>query len=169
MLSVAIGFWPWGSAFCLGAAAGPGVWFAVGEKYEASSYLRVSMQDKGILNEQAGAGVDRDRFEIYKNTQQQLVQGRFVLMAALRKPDVIKLASVQEAQKKGDVTGWLMKWLSVGFPGRAEIMEIRVSRYNAKEAATLAKAVVDAYISEVVNTERDEKRNRQIELDPDVR
>ena len=45
-------------------------------------------------------GMDRDRFDIYKNTQQQLVTSRFVLMAALRKPEVAKLSAVQEVRRK---------------------------------------------------------------------
>jgi polysaccharide biosynthesis transport protein len=102
---------------------------------------------------------------VYKNTQQQLVAGRFVLLAALRKPEVAKLASVQQAQKEGDIVGWLMKFLSVSFPGKAEIMQVDVSRPEAKEAATLVQAIVDAYLTDVVDAERNQKRVRLSELD----
>ena len=56
------------------AVAGPAVWFGIGAKYTASYILRVAMQDKPIAFTTDMQGVvDRDRFEIYKNTQQQLV------------------------------------------------------------------------------------------------
>ena len=150
---------------CAGAVA-PAAWFAVGDKYVASCILRVKMSDTPIAFQTDFQGVaDRDRFEIYKNTQQQLVSSRFVLLAALRKTDVAKLASIQEAQKDGDIVGWLEKYLSVSFPGRAEIMQVDVSRPQAKEAAILVQAIVDAYMSDVVDAERNQKRVRLGEMD----
>jgi capsular exopolysaccharide synthesis family protein len=147
------------------AIVGPAVWFGVGKKYVASSFLRVAMQDSAILTATTNEGVDRDFFEIYKNTQQQLVTSRFVLLAALRKPEVVKLASVQDAAKDGDAVEWLKDYLSVTFPGRAEIMEISVTRKDPEEAATLTRAVMDAYLNEVVNAERDKKRQHFSDLD----
>lgn len=159
LLALALGI------LCAGAI-GPAVWFAIGNKYVASCFLRVAMQDKRIAFQTDFQGTtDRDRFEVYKNTQQQLVGSRFVLMAALRKPEVIRLSSVQEAQKEGDLVGWLSEWLSVSFPGKAEIMQVDIARYNAKEAATLVQAIVDSYLSEVVDAEQSQKRTRLAELE----
>ena len=98
-------------------------------------------------------------------TQQQLVPSRFVLLAALRKPEVAKLPVIQYEEKNGDPVEWLMGRISVGFPGRAEIMEVSLTREDPKEAAALVQAVVDAYMKEVVNAEQDLKRNRLSELD----
>ena len=134
-------------------------------KYVATTYLRVAMQEKPIAFPVEGQAVDRDRFEIYKSTQQQLVMSRFVLMAALRRPEVAKLPSVQEAQKNGDAVNWLMSRLSVSFPGKAEIMEVSVRGNDPQEATILDRAVVDAYMKEVVESERDQKRGRLNELD----
>ena len=148
------------------AVVSPAVWFGIGARYTASAYLRVAMQDKPIAFATDSQGVvDRDRFEIYKNTQQQMVMSRFVLMAALRKPEVARLSSVQQAQKETDVVHWLEKYTSVNFPGKAEIMEVSVTRYDPSEAATLVRAVVDAYMKDVVENERDQKRSRLNELD----
>ena len=127
-------------------------------KYVASTFLRVAMQEKPIAFPTENQMVDRDRFEIYKSTQQQLVMSRFVLMAALRRPEVAKLPSVQEAQKNGDAVNWLMRRLSVSFPGKAEIMEVSVCGNDPQEAMILDRAVVDAYMKEVVESERDQKR-----------
>jgi beta-lactamase regulating signal transducer with metallopeptidase domain len=146
-------------------AIGLAVTAAGRERYTARSYLRVAMQEKPIAFQSDNQTVDRDRFEIYKNTQQQLVISRFVLLAALRKREVVMLPSVLQAQKAGDAARWLGRRLSVGFPGKAEIMEVSVSSNDPQEAAILDRAVVDAYLSEVVNAERDLKRQRFSELD----
>lgn len=156
LLSLGIGL------LCAGIG-GPAVWVAVGSKYTAESFLRVSMQEPGLLSA-SDRLVDRDHFEIYKSTQQQLVTSRFVLLAALRKTDVAKLSVVRE-QEGGDPAGWLQNRISVSFPGRAELMSVSITRRDAQEATTLVRAVVDAYLTEVVNAERDLKRQRISELD----
>lgn len=158
LLSVGIGL------LCA-AIIGPAVWFGVGARYSADSFLRVSMQEPGLLSASERLITDRDHFEIYKNTQQQLVTSRFVLLAALRKPDVAKLSVIQSEQQGGDPVGWLQKRISVGFPGKAEIMSVSMARRDAQEATTLVRAVVDAYLTEVINAERDQKRQRISELD----
>ena len=101
------------------AVVSPAVWFGIGARYTASAFLRVAMQDKPIAFATDSQGVvDRDRFEIYKNTQQQMVLSRFVLMAALRKPEVARLSSVQQAQKETDVVHWLEKYTRSIFRAR---------------------------------------------------
>lgn len=147
------------------AIGGPAVWFVIGSKYTADSFLRVSMQEPGLLSTSDRLITDRDHFEIYKSTQQQLVTSRFVLMAALRKTEVTKLSVIQSEQQNGDPVGWLQSRISVGFPGKAELMSVSMTRRDPQEATTLVRAVVDAYLTEVVNAERDEKRKRILELD----
>ena len=147
------------------AIAGPAVWFGVGAKYVASSYLRVAMQETSIAFVEGGQGVNKESFEIYKSTQQQLVLSRFVLMAALRKQEVAKLASIQDEQENGDPVTWLAQRISVSYPGKAEFMEVSLAREDPSECMTLVRAVVDAYMTEVVNAERDKKRQRLSELD----
>jgi capsular exopolysaccharide synthesis family protein len=86
-------------------------------------------------------------------------------LAALRNKDVARLPSVKRATEEGDASNWLMKQLSINFPLRAEIMQVDVTRPDREEAATLARAVVDAYLKEVVFAEQDQKRGRLSELD----
>jgi len=147
------------------AILGPGAWFGAGAKYTADSFLGIDMQEKRLVFTTEVGWTDRDRFEIYKNTQQQRLLSRFVLLAALRKPEVVKLPSIQRAQQDGDLVVWLLRRLSVGFPGKAEIMQVSITHDNAREAATLVAAVVDAYMTEVVNVEGEQKRQRLSELD----
>jgi hypothetical protein len=104
-------------------------------------------------------------FDTYKKTQRLLVKSRFLLIAALRKPEVAKLPSVQAESKSGDAVRWLGSILRVEFPDDANLMSISVSLDDPKEAAALAKAVVDSYMSDVVNMEQDRKRSRLNELE----
>lgn len=136
----------------------------IGGKYTATSVLRINLREPVLLGETASRLSEKE-YEIYKNTQRQLVTSRFVLLAALRKPDVAKLPAVQAEQQSGDPVRWLEKTIKVEFPGDAETMSVSVIRCDPKEAATLARAVVDAYLTEVVNAERDQKRQRCSELD----
>ena len=146
---------------CAGIA-GPTIWWGWGERYTASAYLRVPMQESPILPTFEVLGADRDRFEIYKNTQQALLQNRFVLLAAIRKPEVKRLPPIQEHI---DPASWLGMQLAITFPNKAEVMEVDVTRADPAEATTLVNAVIDAYLTEVVNAERNLKQQRLNELD----
>jgi capsular exopolysaccharide synthesis family protein len=149
------------------AAVGPAVWYRIGTKYTANAFLRISMQDKPLLAFPSDAGdgwVDRDRFEVYKSTQQQYLLSRFVLSAALRKPEVAELPFMQRQQPADDPVNWLANQLSVSFPGKAEILEVSLSHRNPAEATAIVGAVVDAYLTEVINAERDQNNLRLSKL-----
>ena len=88
-----------------------------------------------------------------------------MLAAALRDREVAKLPSIRREQRTGDPVRWIKGQLRVTFPGDAEIMEVSLTAENPEEAATLVKAVVDAYLHEFVNTDVDRRRLRLAELD----
>lgn len=144
------------------AIAGPATYFAIGNKYTATSYIRISMQENALLFQDRGNYIDRDRFEIFKNTQQSLLRSRFVLAAALEKSDV---ANIQFLRTEIDPVDWLDNHLSVSFPGKAEVMAISLTLDNPSEAQLLVKSVVDAYMNEVVSDESNKKGKRLSELE----
>jgi capsular exopolysaccharide synthesis family protein len=148
--------------FCA-ALAGPAVWFGVGAKYTANSLLRVAMQQNLILTPGTDT-VNRDFFEIYKNTQTELIRNRLVLIAALRRPEVTNLPCIQEQKDSGDPVDWLEKRLNVTFPSKAEVMLVSLTREDPNEAAVLVRAVVDAYMTEVVDKENSQKLARCLDL-----
>jgi beta-lactamase regulating signal transducer with metallopeptidase domain len=133
--------------------------------YKAVAVLRVEMQDKPIAFGAEAQPFDRDRFEIYKSTQQQIITGRYVLAAVMQKPRVRELASVAQERTVGNPVDWLSRRVTVSFPGKAEIMEIAVYADQPQDAATLADAVVDTYFEKVVDAEQGQKRRRLGELD----
>ena len=136
--------------------------------YTATAVLQVRFETPTVAGATPGGAqaIDPpDRFEIYKATQQQLLVSRFVLAAALRDREVAKLPSIRREQRTGDPVRWIKGQLRVTFPGDAEIMEVSLTAENPEEAATLVKAVVDAYLHEFVNTDVDRRRLRLAELD----
>jgi polysaccharide biosynthesis transport protein len=136
----------------------------LGGKYTSTSTLRVSRQTPFIVYPPAHQDSEKE-YDVYKKTQAELVKGRFVLLAALRKPEVAKLPAVQRECKSGDDVKWLKGLVKVEFPGDAELMTVSVTTGDPQESVALARAVVDAYLTEVVNVERDRKRVRLSELD----
>ncbi len=151
-----------GLGLACGTVAGLAIWFVQGDRYTAISVLQVSIADPTLFHPTDAYAADPMRFEIYKATQEQMLRSRFVLMAALRKPEVARLSAVKDARDPAD---WLMRQVSVSFPGRAEVMYVSITRDDPAEAQTLVKAVVDSYLTEVVNVERDKKRLRVSELE----
>jgi len=111
------------------------------------------------------AQIDRDRFDIYKNTQATLLSSRYVLRVALRNPKVAKLPLIRQQQAPGDAEMWLEDRLRVRFPGNAEVMAVSVDGDDPEQADVLVNAVVDAYISEVVNAESSRKIQRLSDLE----
>jgi capsular exopolysaccharide synthesis family protein len=146
------------------APAGLAVFFLIGTRYTAYSVLHISMQEVSILGNN-GPLVDRDRFEIYKNSQQEQLLSRLVLLSALRKPEVKDIPIIREKTLSSDPIDWLAGKLSVSFPGKAEQMVVSLSLPDAKEAKTLVNAVVDSYMSDVVNVENEKKKKKYDEAE----
>jgi polysaccharide biosynthesis transport protein len=160
---------PWllslGIGFICAIVAGLAVWWGVGEKYTASCDLLLDIQEKSLF-EAAPQVVDREGFEIFKNTQQQMVVSRLVLMAALRKPEVAQIPNlIREAKRWENEADWLRRYVSVSFPGNAQYMEVSVTRPDAEEAAVLLNAVVDSYVTDAVAAERRVKQERLSKLE----
>lgn len=153
----------WLAAAALGilcaGGAGAAVWFTHVPQYSAVSMLRIAAVPERLLPGRSEAGA---AFDIYKNTQTQYLKSRFVLIAALRRPEVARLSTVQE---EIDPVRWLGERVGVSFPGNGEIMEVGLRGQRPEELAALVNGVVDAYMSEVVEVERNERRRRLSDLD----
>lgn len=149
-----------GSLLIAALAAAP-VWFVLAPKYRASALIRVAEKRQRILFKTADEETQPD-FEHYRRTQSQFLKSRFVLIAALRSSDIAKLPSLRN---EPDPVAWLARHLRVDFPGDGEIMEVSLAGDEPKELAALVNAVVDAYMAEVVDVERAERRQRLSDLD----
>ena len=150
-----------GLGLLCGGLAGAGAWFAIQPKYTAVALVHVATQHGQLVFKTADRSTLSD-FDVYKNTQQGILTSRFVLTAALRKPDVAKLGVVQ---RELDPIDWLQRELKVKFPLDAEIMRISLTTDDPKEASILVNAVVAAYMDEVVDDEEGQRSANLSELD----
>jgi polysaccharide biosynthesis transport protein len=146
------------------AVVGAMVWLLIGDRYTASAYVRVDVQEMSILGQPPNT-FDRERFEVFRNSQREMVLSRPVLTAALRKPDVAKIPKIQEEQRTGDAVDWLQRQLCVGFPGKAEFMQVSITRPDPHEAVVLVNAVVDSYLTDVIDADRRLKQDRLNKLE----
>ncbi len=156
----------------IAALAGAKTWFLQPDTYTATALVRVKAKPHRLVFEVAPPSDERE-FERYKNTQQQHIQNRYILEAAIRQVDL----AMKEAQEGDDATkvrlmdeeidpaDWLAENLKTDYPGEAEYLRIRLTRDDPKEAAILVNAVVDAYLEEVVGEESRRQRERVAELD----
>jgi hypothetical protein len=135
-----------------------------GAEYTSKSLLLVRWQKPTILG-RASQTTSYEEYRMYRRTQRLLLKSDFVLKAALAKPEVAKLPSVRREMKEADPVRWLGGIIAVEFPDDAQLMSVSCTRKDPKEAKILTKAVVDAYMTEVVNAEMDRYRRRLSDLE----
>jgi capsular exopolysaccharide synthesis family protein len=153
----------WMLATGLGLLVGGGlaalVWFLMPVKYEVMATLRVSATRQHVLGKSAGS--QETDFQTYKRTQAALLKSSFVMQATLRKPELKRLATIQEHQD--ELVDWLTNEIMVDFPGDAEIMRVAMKGDRPNDLKVIVNAVKDSYLDEIVNAERLE-RLRQRDL-----
>lgn len=142
-----------------GAAAGIATYYLMPQKFTASALLRIAANPEAVLFQNA---FQTASYEIYRSTQQQYLLSRFVLLAALRQPQVAELETIRN---EPDPVAWIQQGLRVRFPGNSELMEISFTAAKPHEAPAIVNAVVDAYLQEVVSVELAERRQRLDDLD----
>ncbi len=127
----------------------------------ATALLQVDSRKPAILFEDT-APVDPDEYDALRRTQRQLLKSDFVIGVALRDPTISKL---DLQQRHGDATEWLANRLEVTFPDNSEIMQVGLPGLPPSEAAPIVNALVGAYLTEIVEKEKNKKRTRLNELD----
>ena len=139
-----------------GAAAAFAAWQLATDRYTVVSLLKISASEKPIVFKLQEDSVSS--FDIFKATQQQLLTSDTVLIAALH----------GKTQR-----GWLWSRRMIRCAGSRKIfasiflgiriMRVSLTSEKPEEAATLVKAVVDAYMNEVVDVDRN-ARNARLEI-----
>jgi polysaccharide biosynthesis transport protein len=154
--------WPLGLllGLLLGPAIGAGAWVLLDPPHTASAMLNVSPDQSRLAFETADAtrnGGGASGFKIFKNTQRQIVSSPMVLSAALADPKVRDLPVVREQE---DSLQWLREELKTVYPDDAGILRVSLATRDALASKTIVDAVVNAYLSETVLTERNERLAR---------
>ncbi len=140
-----------GLGLVLASAGAALVWFTVPVRYEVSAPLRVAARQEKFF-ESSGGEID---FNTYKRTQAALLKSHFVLTATLRNAEISRLPML--AQLNDDPVGVLERSIAVDFPHDAEIMKVSMRGEHPDELVKIVNAVKDAYMTEVVDAERQEK------------
>ncbi len=143
----------------LAAAAAGTAYSLVPPKYTAEAVLRVGANEKPILG--ASSGVNGADYTIYQKTQAGLIKSRFVILAALRQPSMSTLGL---ESKYPDPVSYLEEELKAEFQEGSEILKLSLSGDMPEELATIVNAVKDAYLKEIVNKEREQKKERHDKL-----
>jgi hypothetical protein len=118
-------------------------------KFNAQAILRVGLTQSAMEH------------EIYKNTQMTLLRSPHVLKAALSRPGIRELAAFKD---RPDAIDWLSRNLQVTSPANTEIIRVSLAGASQKECALLVNAVVQAYLTEIVDAERKNRDDRLSEL-----
>lgn len=134
------------------------VFVVVPIKHEVEALLRVARYDERIL-QQGPTFRDPQEFDTYRRTQTTLIKSNLVLLAALRNPAISQIPVVKS---KGDnAVTWLQDELLVDYPGDAEILRLRMVGQEKEQLVKIVNAVVEAYIKEVVDNERQNQLRRR--------
>ena len=135
-----------------------------GPRHSATATFRIAMEEKPVLGASNGQ-TSREAFEIYKNTQAELLKSRLVSMAALRNPKIAGLQWLERHEAPGDSVKWLADHLQVSFPANSELMKVSLRTSGPVDAVALLTAVTNAYMREVVSAENDRRARRFDQLD----
>jgi polysaccharide biosynthesis transport protein len=137
----------------------------------ATAYLRIALNEKMLVSA-TGQNIQTE-FDIYRNTQKQLLLNPLVLRAALMNPEINNLSVIKDQKNPKE---WLKKNLQITFPDNSEIMQVSLPGADQRELAMVVNAVVDAYITNFVDAERQlrnlrisELRNVQVEKEQEIK
>jgi len=125
------------------------IWWLLPAQATAVALLKVAAAKPYLAFEVQEASGKED-YDTYRQTQMTYVTSHFVISAALRRPGIAQLKSVEDVI--GDPVAWLQDELSVSFPREGEIMQIALTLEDASDAQQLVDAVTTAYLEEIVLT-----------------
>jgi hypothetical protein len=112
---------------------------------EATATFQISSQPSALFGT---AQFDAREFEVFRNSQIDLIKNPWLMNGALRDPAVASLSILAD---KPDKVDWLTKQLIVEFPGDGNILSIslRGGRNQAADVKVLLDAVAKSYFQEV--------------------
>jgi hypothetical protein len=127
-----------------------------------TAYLRIVFRDPVSTATSANY---RAEFDIFRSTQKQLMLTPSVLRTAAKNPNIAELPPVKEQK---NIEQWLRNRLRIEFPDDAEVMRVSIDRANAKDSAILVNAVIEAYMSEIVEAEQNKIQTHIRELNDTI-
>ncbi len=135
-------------------------------KYSAEAVLQLAPSMPRVLNKGADSEQSyMNEFEVFRNDQAALMKARWVMIAALRDPNLKGRACVRREDDRHNAIQWLTNAISVDLPTKnTGIIKVSATETDKDDAAAMVNAVVGAYWSEVVYSDRKRRENRLTEL-----
>jgi polysaccharide biosynthesis transport protein len=138
---------------------GAAVWFGMGASYTASAYLKCLLKPDDILKAPYAPPPTEMEFDVFKNTQLSLMTNPLVLNASLRREETVReekiiIGKLPILADEDDPVDWLTRKLSISFPRKDEILKVSITTKNPTHSAAIVQAVVNAYVDDIVNAER---------------
>ncbi len=149
------------------AVTGTTLWLVQKPQYKAEALLQLAPTQPRILGRGTAdqAMEVQNEFEIFRDTQKSLITSRFVIMAALRDPKLKNRACILREDATHNTIQWLASEIRVDFPAKsAGLMQVSATEPDREDAAVIVNAIVDAYMNEVVNYDRQQRRDRLSDL-----
>lgn len=140
----------------LGTAA---AWLLVPTQYEAFALLKVSGKPPSVLERGRAAP---DEFAIFKRTQAQMIRSGLVLNGTLRDVKVNGLSLIKD--HSDDPIAWLNDHLVIDYPDDAEILRVTMKGENRDQVVKIVNKIVEVYMQEVVQRERDTRLEQEAKL-----
>jgi uncharacterized protein involved in exopolysaccharide biosynthesis len=133
-----------GLGLLLGGVVGAGLWFVIPAPYVASVGIEVKRPPREVFQtwEQLGEPLT------YQRNQASMLKSPLILGAALKQPQAAELSGVRRHADTASAIAWLDKLTTVTFKAGSDVLTVSVTSEDAREAATLANAIVDAYVEE---------------------
>jgi capsular exopolysaccharide synthesis family protein len=136
--------------------------FTIKPKYEAKAILVMAAVNPKILAGQTADDVGQggEEFTIFKGNQAALIKERFVIQAALRNNKMKNLPSIVREDARHNTIQWLTNTVQVSTEKNTGVMYVTATLPDREEAAAIVNAIVEAYMDEVVNVDRQKRRDR---------
>ena len=148
------------------AVTGTTLWWVLKPQYKAEALLELAPTTPIILGKTADQGQQgMNEFDIFRDNQKNLVTSRFVITAALRDAKLKNRPCILREDASHNTIAWLTSEVKAEFVSKnAGLMTVSATETDAQDAAAIVNAVVDAYMNEVVNADRQQRRDRLSEL-----
>jgi polysaccharide biosynthesis transport protein len=127
-------------------------WFGTSRLYTATAILRISTGRSTVLNA-SDHGEALATFDIFKRTQRQYIRSPRILTSVLQRAEV----AAKLKNGPSDPLSWLQQIVIIAYPDDAEIMQVSVRTDDRELSETVANAIVDVYLEDANDTERQQK------------
>ena len=117
---------------------------------QVEAYLHVRRKPVPLIGPNSDLETDRE-YEMYKQTQANLIKSPFVMNVALRKPGITSLSMLRARENPVE---WLTEEISCMESPESQLIKVSMTGKVQGEVIKLVDAVVEAYMEEFVAEER---------------